>query len=575
MQLLIRFTYPLVLFIVFAVFFFAGLDGPTVIDYDEGVYAEVSREMYLGGEILIPRLNDSDFFEKPPLLYWLQMLGYDLFGITSLGARAGNALCGLLLVLVVYFGARRPLGDRTALYAALILGSSIISVYLARIAMTDMALTLFLTLCLIVSWRGVERELQQRSGAPLFWLGCLFAGLAMLSKGAIGALFPLLTAVCYLFSIRRPGLLWKQSWLLPGGSILILVGFSWYLGLGFFHPEGFSFMRELFVEHHLSRFTAPMEGHSGPFYFYLIVLLVGFVPWFAFLPQAVTTAPLTNHQAPADRFVRLFVIFSGLVFIFFSVAATKLPNYILPALPGLAVALAVLFNRDQEAVRPIWRWSAWLSAATILVLGLLFLALPVVFPYLHEMLGKDARKAPILAEGARLGWSPWLLGAAFLVSAYLVFRVRAQRQRRVLFETLLVVSLLISGALLHIGVPFFDRLMNAPLARIARLADDLSPKTEKIVLFAIDDRPSINFVSGRFTDRLAERDYQRLPDLFPPSTERVGITTVYYRQRLHSLGIATDELARDGGYVLFRIATQTMRDSSAHETHQETADQKR
>jgi 4-amino-4-deoxy-L-arabinose transferase-like glycosyltransferase len=552
MQFLVRLTYPIVIVIVFSIFYFAGLGGPVVIDYDEGVYAEVSREMYLAGEWVLPTLNGEDFFEKPPLLYWLQMAGYEMFGISGLGARFFNACCGLLTVLTLYFGARGPLGERVAFHAALVLGSSIIFIYLSRIAMTDMALTLFLTLALIVSWHGVERALRQQGGAFLFSLGCLAAALAMLSKGAIGALFPVATALVYLVSIRRPGLLFQKTWLLPGALVLTLVGFSWYLALGLVHPDGFSFMKELFVTHHFGRFSAPMEGHSGPIFYYLIVLAFGFLPWFAYLLPAISAVSL-GRQTPADRFLRLLAIYTGLVFLFFSVAATKLPNYILPALPGLAVWIAVLFNREGGAQGVIWRLTGWFAALTVGLLGLAFAALPLLFPYLHELLGKDARKTPILAESVELGMTPWLTAVLFFACGYLIFRVRNSSERRVVFETLLLCSLIISAGLFHLVIPLYDRLMDAPLARIAQQAAVLTGSNDAILLYAVDDRPSINFASGRTTIYRPERHFRDLPELFQAPAIKVGITTTYYLQRLRSEAIDAEELSRDGGFVLFRI----------------------
>ncbi len=553
MQGILRLLYPTVLLIVFSIFYGAGLGDPVIIDYDEGIYAEVAREMYRAGQPLLPTYNGTDFFEKPPLLYWLQMSGYHLFGVNAWGARVFNAACGLLTILVLYFGARGPLGDRIAFQASLVLGSTLIFTYLSRVAMTDMPLTLLLTLCLVVSWHGVERALRQQGGTALFWLGCLFAGLAMLAKGIIGALFPLLTALIYLLSIRRPGILLQKHWLLPGAAIIALVGFSWYLVLGFVHPGGFSFMQELFVKHHLGRFSAPMEGHSGPFYFYVIVLAIGFLPWCAYLPHAVLSAPLTDRRQPAHRFLRLFAIFSALVLVFFSIAATKLPNYILPALPGLSLLLAVLFDDKAAAGSRSWRAAAWSAALLMAAIGLLIAALPLLFPYLNELLGKDARKAPILAEPVGLGLSPWLIAASFLLAGYLLVKIRGITQRRRIFETLVLTALITGTAFFHLGIPLYDRLMNAPLARIARQAAELTPPDGTVVVFVVDGRPSINFVAERFTVRRAERDFAEIPELFLRPGHVVGITTSYYLQRLQTAGIGTEELARDGGYVLFRI----------------------
>lgn len=558
MDRLLAIIYPAVLLLVFSLLFFTALSTPTVIDYDEGVYAAVSRTMFEQFEPIVPELNGEGFFEKPPMLYWAQMLGYKAFGLTSLGARFFNAAAALATLLVFYLGAAPPLGKRLAFQATLLLGSSIIFVYLARVAMTDMLLTFFLVSCLVVSWNAVERYLVNGTGAPLFWLGCLAAGLAMLSKGAIGALFPLLTALIYLLSIGRPLLLFRHQWFIPGTLILILSGFSWYLLLGLFHPDGFNFMKELFARHHLGRFSSTMEGHGGPFFYYLIVLFIGFMPWFGYLLLGIIRLPVAGKGDPGQRFLRLFTIFSLLVLVFFSAAATKLPNYILPALPGFALIIARLFERQaqgQEGKSTAglgWKLAAWCGALPVGLLGIVCLALPLLYPYLAELLGEDAYKVPALFEPADLGYTPYLAGLIFVVSALLIVRVRAFGRAKQ-FETLLLCAFINSAALFFLIIPLYNRLMDDPLARLAEQAAALTPEQGRIVMYEIDDRPSVNFVSGRLTIDHDERDWKQLGELFARPEVDVGLTTSFYFERLENLGLSPLELSRDGGFVLFQL----------------------
>ena len=561
MDRLLSILYPAVLLLVFSLLFFTSLQGPTIIDYDEGVYAAVSRTMFEQFEPIIPELNGEGFFEKPPMLYWTQMLGYKLFGITSLGARFFNAAAALATLLVFYFGAAAPLGRRLAFKATLLLGSSIIFIYLTRVAMTDMLLTFFLVSCLIVAWNGVERYLILGTGAPLFWLGCLAAGLAMLSKGAIGALFPLLTALIYLISIGKPLLLLQRKWFIPGALILVLTGLSWYLLLGLFHPQGFSFMKELFVEHHLGRFSSTMEGHGGPIFYYLIVLFIGFMPWFGYLLLGFFRLPLRTAGNPGHRFLRLFTIFSLLVLVFFSAAATKLPNYILPALPGFALVIAYLFERRTQSSQGTgpsgWAWNvaAWLGALPVGLLGLVCLALPLLYPYLAELLGEDAYKVPALFEQVELGYVPYLAGMLFLLSALLIARARTFGYAKQ-FETLLLCAFINGSAVFFLIIPLYNRLMDEPLARLAEQAAAHTPDQGRIVMYEIDDRPSVNFVSGRLTIDHDERDWRELSGLFASQDIEVGLTTSFYFERLQNLGLSPRELSRDGGFVLFQLQPQ-------------------
>ncbi len=540
------------LIILLAIIFLYGLGQTVVIDFDEGVYAEISREMLTDRQMIVPLLNGEDFFDKPPMIYWAQVAGYKLFGTTTTGARIVNALAGVATLLIIYFMSIPVLGKRLAGQAALITATSFLFVYLTRIAMTDMILTLYMTLCLLTSWYAVEQAIKgERRGTWLFWLACLFAALAMLTKGIIGILFPLLTALIYLVTIKRLKLLFRSSWLIPGALILIIIGFSWYLMLGFTHPEGFAFMKELFLKHHLGRFSSAMEGHSGPFFYYILVLLVGMLPWFPYIGQAFTAAPVRDSQNPTSRFIRMFLIYSVIILLFFSFAATKLPNYILPALPGFAILIAVLLEKNEARLS---RWaiiSGWISGLFFALLGSVFVALPIILATLPDRLGKHALKAPVLAEPVALGVAPWLAGLLLVACGIFIIVITRKKNSEQLFRTLLICALALNIIMVFMILPTYDRLMNRPLVNLAEQAATLTPANGKILLYKISKRPSANFYSGLYTLTIKEKDFARLPELAEQDAIRVGITTRYYLNKLQDKGIPVHELASDTGYVLF------------------------
>lgn len=546
--------YPLLLVFIFIPFFFVGLGKPVVIDYDEGVYAEVSREMFLADEWIQPTLNGEDFFEKPPMLYWSQIIGYKLFGVTSLGARFFNAVAGLVTVLVLFYAAKTPLGVRHAFHGSLILGSSLIFVYLTRVAMTDMLLTMFLVICLALSWHGVERAMRQESGGSLlFCLGCFFAGCAMLTKGVIGGLFPFITAVIYLLSIGKISILFRKSWIIPGTIILVTVGFSWYILLGFIHPEGFSFMKDLFIKHHMGRFSSAMESHSGPFYYYLPVLLIGMIPWCCYLPLCFYKLKIANNSDPASRFLRLFVIFSLLVLVFFSAAATKLPNYIFPVIPGFALLFASLFELKEFRFKRAWQISGAMSGGLFILLGLLFALLPFIIPYLPSWLGENGLKAPMLAESIEIGNSPWLVAAILVAAGVGLIRTVKCESVQEICKTVLVSGFAFSGAMFLLVLPIYDKLNNLPLVNIAEHAAVMTPEDGIILMYKVGERPSANFAANRRTLYKSERDHQELPTLFARPEIKVGITTSYYFSRLADFGIQARKISSDTGYVLFTL----------------------
>jgi hypothetical protein len=489
------------------------------------------------------------------MLYWGQMLGYKLFGINAFGARIINSLAGLTLVLLIFLIGKKPLGAKTSFRASLILGSSIFFVYLSRIAMTDMLLTLFFTLCLYFAWKAIERSSHNQSGTFYLWAACAFAGLAMLTKGAIGILFPAVTVFLYLITLGRLRILFQPSWLIPGIIILVAIGFSWYLLLGFNHPEGFSFMKELFIKHHFQRFSKPMEGHSGPIYFYLVVFLAGFMPWSAFTPLAAFHSQYRDSSNERVRFLRIFLLFSLVTLIFFSIAATKLPNYICPALPGIALLTATIFNQDE--IKGKYGWVAAQYSAVLLVLGLgifCFIA-PTIVAYLPQMLGEKALKAPILAEPIHLGYKPYICGTIFIMTAFFLVITGRKKSPSYLFTALSIYALVITGILFLVGLPVYDGLVNRPLTRVAQQAALKTTENGRIVLLEAGSRPSVNFYSRRKTVDASIHYPEGLKKLFQENDIQVGITTEYYLTKLNQAGIRTERLFVDRGYVLFRLLT--------------------
>jgi len=544
----------LLLLIVFTSLYMGLLWKTGVIDYDEGVYAEVSREMIVKHEFILPTLNGEGFFEKPPLLYWGQMLGYRLFGTTSFGARFVNALAGIATVLLLFLASWKPLGKDTAFKAAFILGTSLFFVYLSRIAMTDMLLTFFFMLCLCFSWWGVERFLEQKNGAPLFWTGCAFAGLAMLTKGAIGALFPFVTAFFYLLSIGRLRLLFKRSWFIPGASILLVIGFSWYLLLGFVHPDGFTFMKDLFIKQHIERFTTPLEGHSGPIYFYLIVLLVGFMPWSGFVPFAAFRCPYLDSSSQRVRFLRLFLLFSIITIGFFSIASTKLPNYICPALPGIAMLTATLFDEQEKTRRWAWSIATYTAALLFIGLGILFMATPQIISHLPHWLGESALKAPVLAQPIHLGFLPYACGLILLAAAFCLIWINKTQSTTYLFTTLATTTLVLASVLFFIVLPTYDKLINKPLIHLAEQAKEKTPENGRIIMLEVSNRPSVNFYSQRMTLDAGLNNIEELKKDFQNPNNKVGITTEYYFDKLKDAGVLAESLLEDHGYVLFHLS---------------------
>jgi 4-amino-4-deoxy-L-arabinose transferase-like glycosyltransferase len=341
----------------FAALFFARLGAAGLVDYDEAAYAQAAHEMFLRGDWLAPSLGGEPFFEKPLLSYWGQIPA------TAPGGEAGAR--GDLRLRSPRWRRRLPEASSARVPPRSARLAKPAGLRLCRVALTDLWLLLFVLLALGCFHRSVEAEASQRLGGSGWFVAfCAACGLAMLAKGAVGALLPAAAAAAHLASLRRLSLLLRPAWWLPGGVALLGIGLSWYLLLGLTRPDGFAFMTELFLEHHVGRFASPKEGHGGSLFYYVPVLALACLPWSGFLPVALLRR--LRAASERERWLRLLALLSIVTFLFFSAAATKLPHYLMPALPGLA--LLVADRLAGATLPPSRRAMAWSVAVTALLL---------------------------------------------------------------------------------------------------------------------------------------------------------------------------------------------------------------
>ena len=326
----------LALLLLSGTLFFVRLGTPGLFDADEPAYAQAAREMLETGDWITPHFNGRPRFDKPILFYWLTTLSYRVFGVTEFAVRFWSALAGVTLVLLVSRAARRWFGPPADLWAGLALTTNLLTALLARAAVTDMLLTLFVTVAILA---GVEVLEGSRKAGRWAMIGWAAMGLAVLVKGPVGLLIPAMALGGSLLVSRerRLGLARLVPW---GGPLLFAaITLPWYgLALG---ANGWAFVDGFVIKHHVTRYTGVVSSHAGPIWFYLPVVLIGFFPWSGFLPRAlwhaVTVARRREPGEPAGRLLIVCACWVAGVFLFFSLAGTKLPSYIFPAFPALAL----------------------------------------------------------------------------------------------------------------------------------------------------------------------------------------------------------------------------------------------
>ncbi len=312
-----------------------------LLEPDEGRYAQIPKEMLDRGEWIVPTLQGEAYLDKPPLMYWLVKCCYMLFGVNEAAARLVPALCVHGTILAVYFLGRRSLGERAALWAALLLTIAPGYMGMARLLLLDGLLTMCVTVSVLCGFEAV------RTGRLLlgWWIAsALFSGLGFLTKGPISEvlLFPPLLAFAYL---NRGTARVSFGKILLFAAIVLGVNLPWYVGIYLKQPE---FLRYFFWEHNVMRFLQPFD-HLQPIWYYVPILLGGFLPGVIvgglYLRNLLST---DGNGVSARSAAGGFWLLSGLWFVFFfSCAGSKLPTYILPAFPPLCLALGEFIARTR------------------------------------------------------------------------------------------------------------------------------------------------------------------------------------------------------------------------------------
>jgi len=353
----------LILAVVLAIPFFQYLGRLPLIDPDEGRYAEIPREMLERGDLITPTLNYVKYFEKPPLLYWVNAASLQVFGQNEFAARFPSALCGLLTVLAAYVIGRHLYGRRTALISALILGTSAGFVLQSRIILTDMLLTFCLTAALGAFIVAAQRE-GRRSRALPWYLFYLFCALATLAKGLIGMVFPAGIIFFYLLLSRRWRLL-SEMRLASGLLLFLAVAAPWFVAVSLQNPE---FAHFFFIREHFQRFTSTVHGRYQPFWFFVPVLLGTMLPWSFFIPGALVRAWRDRHHEDGRSDMYLLV-WTTIIFLFFSKSSSKLIPYILPIFPPLALLVGHRIDQLLGSRGRSIKAAALLLGATLAILG--------------------------------------------------------------------------------------------------------------------------------------------------------------------------------------------------------------
>jgi 4-amino-4-deoxy-L-arabinose transferase-like glycosyltransferase len=527
-----------------AFLFFFGLADFGLLGPDEPRYAQVAREMLLRHDWITPTLSGKPWLEKPVLYYWQAILAYRAFGVSDWAARLPAAVDATVMVLASYlFLGRFCPGFQ--LDGALITASAAGMVGFARAAGTDMPLAAMFTIALL-AWYAWHQS--RRVGyLGLFYLSL---GLATLAKGPVAVVLAAMIIGSFAIAKREKQLISQTFWI-PGILLFLATTLPWYIAVEIRNPE---FFRVFILEHNLARFTTAAFHHHQPFWFYFPVVLLGLLPWTVVAIIAVAEAVRMGwHERrvllPSEGALQLFLLAWLIVpMVFFSASHSKLPGYILPALPAATMILADYLRRHTGRNGS----AGWLLALLHSTLAVLPLLAAMMLPQ-------------ILWHRPQWGRASWLAGVLCLLLAFAAAAtLHKPNGLRMLRLVTLVPVILTVAAILRLAAPAIDARFSArPMAAEIQL---LEAKPLAVAVFGLS--PQIEHGLEFYLDQRIDRyEIGEVPPqehlLVVPAGAKAAFQKKVAGRRFAYLG--TSRLPESKEYYWISKQETAMSDESAHE----------
>ncbi|MBW4541000.1 MAG: glycosyltransferase family 39 protein [Myxacorys chilensis ATA2-1-KO14] len=367
--------------------FFHRLDATGLLDETEPLFAEAARQMTVTGDWITPYFNGVTRFDKPPLIYWYMAIAYQTFGTTAWAARLPSAIAATLLIGICFYvlqvvaknlDGKNRIKDSVASPNLLpYLGSAIVALnlemlFFGRLGYSDMLLNLCFGGSLLAFFMGYVQPLDRIKTRWYFVFYSLMA-LAVLTKGPVGVVLPSAIVLIFLFCVRnlRAGL--REMKVMGGAIVFVLITLPWYVLV--YLANGSAFVNSFFGMHNVERFTSVVNQHSGPWYFHLLIVLIGFLPWSLTLPAAIASVVQRKQWREPDRsgqFGLFALIWFATVLTFFTIAVTKYITYSLPSIPAAAILVALWWQQQMDQNKQsFWlKFSVYTSLIFSVVLGI-------------------------------------------------------------------------------------------------------------------------------------------------------------------------------------------------------------
>lgn len=505
-----RWIFPLLLLVLCATLFFWRLGITPLDDFDEAYYAEGAREMLERGDLGTPYYNGRPFLLKPILIYWLIAAAFRIFGTTEFAARSVSAFFATLIVLLTYCFAGRTIGRRAGLLAGVALALCYMWIDTGREAMIDMPLTAALASAMFLFFTASNSK--PPTATWRFLAAYPLLGVALLAKGPAATGVVLAGLLAFLLASGRLRTFLRQAHLLPGLALLLAVAAPWYVYESLHQPE---FVRTFLIQEHFGHLQGEL-ARDEPWYGHLKNLFVGFYPWALFLPAALASAFRQSDRGHVLRFAAWWAL---AVVAAFSLAGAKLPHYLVPAFPPMAILVAAWFEAwfERRADGPAWSALAFGLLAAIGLALAAAAAVAIIMP--PALSGRLSSQFGSWTPGV----APIVMLASLSAGALAATIIAAARRRAAVFP-LLAASMLVA-AIAHIGwfKPRLKQIHDQPRKEIAQFAGAVLPSSEPLGVYKAKRNATIFYARRPIVD-LGEWEDRELVSFLSSPDPRTALT---------------------------------------------------
>lgn len=489
------------LLVLFTLFWLGTLDYRKLIKPDEGRYAEIAREMAMNGDLVTPRLNGIKYFEKPPLQYWATAASFNIFGQHDWSARLWPGLTSLAGVLLTAYVGMRLWGQRVGFFAAAIQASCLLYYAIGHMNTLDMGLSFFLQAALagvLLSQKaGLERT-EARCWMLLTWVAM---GFGILSKGIVTLV--ICGGTLMLYSLwQRDFTLWKRLEWRRGPLLMLLVCAPWFIAVSLANPE---FPHFFFIHEHFQRYLTTTHRRDEPIWYFIPVLIAGGLPWISLQLHALIKPAAAPSGTGGFSSTRLLQAWAVLIFVFFSTSGSKLPSYILPMFPALALLAALKLEHGEMRTNQRHVW----------IVVLIAFALCLLLPFIKN---RGDEVTPPALYAAYMTWIA--IGCALWLGCSLAALRAWLKQRKILGVALLSLGGLCASSSVMLG---HEELApsNSSYYLAQQVADKIPPSAPLYSIEMYDQtltyylKRTVTLV--QYTDEM-EFGLQQEPSLWIPTT---------------------------------------------------------